>query len=277
MSTRSPFVDAVWTALPLSDAMRCESTLAYLTYRAGYLIHLLSVIKELLDFISPPEDLFMMYQEEILTVVEAVRTTLVSAEVVPYAWASCPAELAHHKTAYIDLLTVLQKHEPSMDTRLRKRLRVLLMPLTSTLSIMESQHGRQAVSQAVPRMQFRSASVVSDVSSTTSSSSYSTTNSDSADDDMPPPSAFDDPVKVSSRHRPSRKPRPRRLWRSYELPTDILKDHTSRPIVRRKRQQEKNENRENTVPEVVPFRTPQRQRFGIFMTGKSSMHNKFRD
>lgn len=65
MSTRSPFVDAVWTALPLSDAMRCESTLAYLTYRAGYLIHLLSVIKELLDFISPPEDLFMMYQEEV--------------------------------------------------------------------------------------------------------------------------------------------------------------------------------------------------------------------
>ena len=45
--------------------LRCESTLIYLRYRAGYLVHVVSVCKELLDFMSLFEDVFPIYQEEV--------------------------------------------------------------------------------------------------------------------------------------------------------------------------------------------------------------------
>lgn len=55
------------SSVPISAsyALRCESTLAYLKYRAGYLVHIVSASKELLHFVSSFKDTFLTYQAEV--------------------------------------------------------------------------------------------------------------------------------------------------------------------------------------------------------------------
>lgn len=87
------------------------------------------------------------------------------------------------------------------------------------------------------------------------------------------PSALVDPTKVSSRHIPHSKPRPRRLWHSHEIPTS-LEGRSSRTTSRRR---SSSKDQENTAPTPPQIYRPPKQRFGIFLTGKSSTNTTCKD
>ncbi|KAF5329729.1 hypothetical protein D9619_008987 [Psilocybe cf. subviscida] len=259
--------------------LRYESAITNLTYRVGYLVHFLSACKELLELIKVADANFMSCQEQIVIAFEVARKTLESAGVRLYTWALCPANLVPHKGAYIDLLRMLQAHEHCVDNTLRKRVRVLLMPLTSTLSI--SEHDQMRIDKASssrtkpPHTVTAATTACSNSVSSASDSDTDYSSSSEGEDEymsMPPPSALVDPTKVSSRHIPYSKPRPRKLWDSHEIPTSS-EGRGSRGTSRRR---STSKEQENTAPASSQSYRPPKQRFGIFLTGKSSMNSTTR-
>ncbi|KAF8181066.1 hypothetical protein BJ912DRAFT_980201 [Pholiota molesta] len=233
----------------LAEAFRCQSKIADLTYRLSSLSNLPLVVSEIIQFVHSDNNYFIHYQTEIIMLVELARKNLESAGVVPYLWASCPKHLLPHKSAYVDLLRALQSNERYVDTELQKRVRVLLMPLTSTFT-MSPDSDMQTSRGSPPRV------TGTWLPSHTGDSRHHESQYPSllfmslrqprvshADSTILAPDAF--PVPNGQAHDRPHIPRSseQRLWHSSEL-------------------------RENVAPTPVAFyQPPTRQRFGIFLTG----------
>ncbi|KAF9484172.1 hypothetical protein BDN70DRAFT_872870 [Pholiota conissans] len=254
----------------LAEAFRCQSKIADFTYRLSSLSNLPSVLIELLHFMQSDNNHFIDYQTEIIMLIELARKKLESAGVVPYLWASCPQKFVTHKTAYVDLLRLLQSNEQYVDTKLQKRLRVLLMPLTSTFTMspdLDIQTSRGSPSKASgARAPPHAGGYTHQVPQYLSSSAQIDSSS------MPPPDAF--PVTDSQPQDlpPAQNPGEQRIWHSSELRGAYSERRARSRSPHPRNDANADIDQENVAPTSVPFQQPPtRQRFGIFLTGKSSM------
>ncbi|KIM41853.1 hypothetical protein M413DRAFT_445065 [Hebeloma cylindrosporum] len=248
----------------LDDALRSQRKFADLAYRVRFLSNFLAAARELLELISPHHFNFSLYHEQIITIIELARKTLESARVLPYLWASCPERLVPHKNAYINLLRMLQSNERYVDTQSQKRLRILLMPLTSNFAIEKG--GSPPPARDLGKSSFTTSSVTRSRASSPSPEPSSSTM-------LPPddiPNAYSRPHAPSLRHKPSG----HRLWHSEELVTPKLRRKHRSPSPHRA---DKQLDQENVAPTVSFYQPPPKQRFGIFLTGKSSMMGKHKD
>ncbi|KJA24907.1 hypothetical protein HYPSUDRAFT_200167 [Hypholoma sublateritium FD-334 SS-4] len=284
---KSLFMPAQYTASAHSSfaySLIYQSKIADLTYRLGCLSNVASAAAEISQLVHSEHFNFTQYNEQIIMLIELTRKTLESAGVIPYLWASCPEHLMAHKSAYIDLLRMLRANERYVDTKFQKRLRVLLMPLTSTFTICP--HSQQTVlgSTGSPsesrNLQGRILSPFSDYRDAFDSASPA---ADLPSSSMLPPDAFPaGTTQPPSDPSPPSEPRPsgRRIWSVSDLPplAGERRSRTRDPPQRRAPSEE--DDRENVAPESVSFHQPvQRLRFGIMMTGRSSMlgnHNRDR-
>ncbi|CAA7264290.1 unnamed protein product [Cyclocybe aegerita] len=101
------------------DRYAALSKLENLAYRIRYLSNLLSAALETISLASLSPSHFHYFSPEILGIVEIARNTLEKEKVTPYLWARCPEKLASHKSAYLDLLRMLQRNERYVDTASR--------------------------------------------------------------------------------------------------------------------------------------------------------------
>ncbi|KAJ3505676.1 hypothetical protein NLJ89_g7292 [Agrocybe chaxingu] len=107
------------------------SKLETLAYRIRYTSNLLSAARETISLASQSPSHFHYFCSEILGIVEIARNTLEKEKVMPYLWARCPEKLVSHKSAYLDLLRMLQRNERYVDTASKGRLKSLTAPLVS--------------------------------------------------------------------------------------------------------------------------------------------------
>ncbi|KAF8970691.1 hypothetical protein BDZ97DRAFT_1790520 [Flammula alnicola] len=276
--SNSPFIPAhkpLAAGYSLAQTFRCQSKIATLRYRLSSLSNFLSSVSEIQEFVSPEKSNFIEYHRQIIILVELARKTLESAGVVPYLWASCPRHLMPHKAAYLDLLRILQSNEQYVDREFQKRLRVLLMPLTSKFSISEC----------------RDMDVTKDFNSNSSTQGHIPSSSvryglqnypyppseEASSSSMLPPDAF--PQTNNRPHTPSssRKSGDQRLWYRNELHTLPGERRQRSRSPRRRNNSDVQRGQENLAPESVAFQPPpSKQRFGIFLTGKSSMLGNYK-
>ncbi|KDR78276.1 hypothetical protein GALMADRAFT_245371 [Galerina marginata CBS 339.88] len=258
----------------LAQSFRCQPQIENLTYRIGSLLNFLSAAQEILDSFTLPSSRFFISQKQIITLVELARKTLESAGIVLYLWASCPERFVAHKVAYIEMLRMLQANQELVDTNLQRRLRVLLMPLTSHFS---ASRGQDCQSLILP-----SSHTPSD-SRSTSFNTHSvertrrpSVSHEARSSSMLPPNEFPHPERVNSHpYNPySISRRPPRLWHTNELASSSVtrRSRSQSPTRGSRHDADVKIDQENVAPEPVAFRqAPSRQRFGIFLTGKSSM------
>ncbi|KAF8900421.1 hypothetical protein CPB84DRAFT_1730312 [Gymnopilus junonius] len=274
----SPFISAKRPSSEgsLAQSLKCEAKIANLTYRITFLSSFLSTTQQILDFFSATSSSFSLYHEQIITLVELARKTLESAGVVVYSWASCPPELAAHKEAYLRLLRMLQSNQQYVDTQLQRRLRVLLMPLTSHFSTSKMPGSYQSVFRMLKASSDASCSSVSSSPEHTSRMPASHDSASSSMMMMPPPDEFPPSERANNDTHTSnnslyRRPSIRQLWHVSELVAPRARRHRSVSPHRISRD-DLDCNQENVAPDPIPFRqAPTKQRFGIFLTGKSSM------
>ncbi|PPQ75787.1 hypothetical protein CVT26_001496 [Gymnopilus dilepis] len=262
----------------LAQSLRCEAKIANLTYRITFLSNFLSAAQQILDLVSTTDSIFSLYYEQIIILVELARKTLESAGVIVYSWASCPAELLPHKEAYFQLLKMLQLNERHVGSKLQRRLRVLLMPLTSHFSSSKKAGLQQPIFR--PPKSTSSASTPPSPSTSLPNTNHKSASHEAASSSitmMPPPDGFPPPERAANgahtrRNHSRQRPNTDRLWHVSELvSTSKTRRHRSLSP-HRSGHPDIEYDRENVAPEPIPFRqAPTKQRFGIFMTGKSSI------
>jgi len=244
-----------------------------LTNRLGYLSSFVSAIEETLEFSSSFSLIFRYCSNEIVGLAETARKTLESAGVVPYLWASCPERLTPHKRVYVQLLRLLHSNERDIAPQLRKRLRALLMPLTSQFSITKNSDWRQRVATRTPFYGGMNARVP--MYRTIHNPELHEAGRDRCMPPPPPPPFFQTPVfrRRSNGGKTLTRSIKRRLWAEEELfPSLNPSSHKHREKVRSWADSDNNDE-ENSVSEenFIPFRQPRATlRFGICFNRKSS-------
>jgi hypothetical protein len=253
------------------------------THRLEYLSSFVSAIEETLEFFSTFTFIFHYCSKEIVGLAETARKTLESAGVVPYLWASCPERLIPHKRLYIQLLQLLHSNERDMvsSLQLRKRLRTLLMPLTSHFSISRNSDSWQ---HQFDRRTSNDGGMSARAEPPMYRMIHSTPELHEAgrDQGMPPPPAppfIRTPISRLRSHGGKTLTRSikRRLWTEDELlpPLNLSSRHRlrNRDTTRsRADSDDEEDSQENSAPEDgVPFRQPRAKlRFGICFNRKSS-------
>ncbi|KAH9477113.1 hypothetical protein JR316_0011029 [Psilocybe cubensis] len=248
----------------LAHTFRCETRIANISYQIRSLSNFVSASKDLLDFATLASN-FSIYQNQL------ARKTLESAGIVLFLWASCPAKLTDHKASYIELLRMLRANQGHVDTESQRRVRVLLMPLTSHFSTSPS-----PPPSIPPRLLVTGRNPPSTDSSVSNSQEIESTlqSQDDSSSSMLPPNEI---RQVEPPNRSPVAPRHRRLWDSRELSyASVGPRHRSRSRSPHRFQQQSADEKleqENVAPETtIAFRqAPRTQRFGIFLTGRSSM------
>ncbi|KAF4611606.1 hypothetical protein D9613_003911 [Agrocybe pediades] len=261
--------------------LRCQAKLSSLAHNLGSLSTFVHTAEELLFLSTLSNFNFPLSQKRVIALIEIARHTLMSAGLVLYRWASCPKAFVAHKQVYMDLLKILQINQSSVDTQNLRRLRVLLMPLTSRFIIIsKSRDGEHSLSDAST-----SCSPPPRSSITTDSQHHASTPDEASLSTMPPPDGFSR-APASSSDTPYRRPRTRRLWhvselsymsggRKYGARTRSPQRSSSSSLSRA--HEDANLDQENVAPQAVPFRqAPRTQRFGIFMSRKLSMLGNYK-
>ncbi|PPQ80349.1 hypothetical protein CVT25_003632 [Psilocybe cyanescens] len=272
-SSISSFTTSQYPSPPegsLAHSFRCETKIANITYRIRSLSNFISAAKELLDFFNLLPSAFLKYQGQIISIVELARKALESSGIVLFLWASCPSKLVAHKAAYIDILRMLQAKQRYVDTDSKRRVRVLLMPLTSHFSTSTSW---ASIPTGTLVAQTRTQSTVYSSISNTPEGDSPSDSRETLSSSMLPPNEF---RQVDRPSRSPAAPRHRRLWDTRELSyASVGPRHRSRSRSPHRLQQvtEGKIDQENVAPErVISFRqAPRAQRFGIFLTSRSSM------
>ncbi|KAF9555733.1 hypothetical protein CPC08DRAFT_820877 [Agrocybe pediades] len=261
--------------------LRCQAKLSSLAHNLGSLSTFVHTAEELLFLSTLPNFNFPLNQKRVIALIEIARhTLLMSAGLVLYQWASCPKAFVAHKQVYMDLLKILQIHQSSVDNQNLRRLRVLLMPLTSRFIISKSGDGKHSSFDASTSCSPPPCSSV-----TTDSQHHASTPEEASLSTMPPPDGFSR-APASSSETPYRRPRTRRLWhvselsymsgaRKYGARTRSPQRSSSSSLSRA--HEDVNLDQENVAPQAVPFRqAPRTQRFGIFMSRKPSMLGSYK-
>ncbi|KAF8154201.1 hypothetical protein B0H34DRAFT_720838 [Crassisporium funariophilum] len=241
-----------------------------LAYRISHLSTFLSAAQDILQHAAAYECDFISDSKKIIRLVELARKTLENSGIVVYLFASCPKVSLPHKMAYIELLKMLQTQKPTVDSVLQERLRVLLMPLTSTLSVQNQS------SSSKPTLHLRpgtsrdcdlSLSSVHASQSTSPTPSLLATQPSCSGDAMLPPNAFSPNEKCQASRR--------RLWDAKDIPGSLKRGRTQSPYSRQRgRENQSPENLVASEPVDVEYRpVPFSRKFGIFCTNKGSMQN----
>ncbi|EDR09621.1 uncharacterized protein LACBIDRAFT_318867 [Laccaria bicolor S238N-H82] len=254
-----------------STAVDLQTKAVNIACRLGNLSSFIPATKELLacKLLSPNE--FKRNCKKIIALIEVARRTLISAGVQVYAFSYCSEPLAPCKRAYIDLLNMLQENRHNVDAALNARMQSLLVPLSPSFII----HKSGIPSSVVPpksRADQRKAPATAWGPFPYTPSTAATTGPSL----MPPPDAFpsvpDKDRQYSNSFRIQRKSSRPRLWTAEEIPIPAEKPEKRRRS-RSPCKRQTDVDQENVIPQSHPrIYRPMPRRFGIFCTGKSSMH-----
>ncbi|KAF9468290.1 hypothetical protein BDZ94DRAFT_1246426 [Collybia nuda] len=226
----------------------------------GSLTHFLEAAQALRALNNVPPNLFQNSSRKIVALIEVARKTLVVAGVPLYLFVSCSAIMAPFKAAYVDLLHMLKEHRRNVDATLTVRVHSLLTPLRTGFTIQRKGEpsnitlvsGGNPGTWKIPpesRSQFSGPTKTPDC--------------------MPPPDAFPAPANMPPRLHKKSFPVRHRIWGQEDTPAALP----------RRRSQIANTDQENipAMPQPRGLARPMSRRFGIFCTGKSSMHQPLQD
>ncbi|KAJ7452094.1 hypothetical protein B0H11DRAFT_2074278 [Mycena galericulata] len=209
--------------------------------------------------LPPPE--FRRHSRKIVRLIEIARDRLEASGISLFLFTSC--QKGKYKDVYFDLLRMLQTRRCDIDVTLQARTNSLLIRLTSNFVGRHSAMASQIFPVRISLPETTRLSLAMGIATCTPQLPKST----AACIAMPPPDAFPPSAKPWSRHRK----RPRQ-----SLP--FLTPEAVRPRKRARRNSTDSEQ-ENQVPAPPePYGTyaykspPLTRRFGIFCTGKNSMH-----
>ncbi|KAF8192732.1 hypothetical protein K438DRAFT_1829553 [Mycena galopus ATCC 62051] len=219
---------------------------------------------ELLFYTSklPPAE-FRRHSRKIIRLIETARNTLEDSGISLYLFtASCQkGKWKAFKDVYFDLLRMLRTRRGDVDDALRARTNSLLIRLSSNFVSRES----SIVSTSSPHKFFLSENLRRLLAQGITTCTPQPCNSTAAEGTMPPPDAFPPSVGRSSRCKK----------RSRQRLPFLVPEVATRP---RKRARS-SDGRENQIPcpesssVTYAYKSPPlTKRFGIFCTGKSSMH-----
>ncbi|KAJ7607365.1 hypothetical protein FB45DRAFT_948159 [Roridomyces roridus] len=223
----------------------------------------LSAATDLLSCSDLPPDEFRRHSRKIIRLIEAARATLEASGTSLFLFTLSEEANRKYKDAYFDLLHMLQKRRADVDATLQSRANSLLVRLSSNFC-------------SGPDSTFQFHGVLPDALrqslalGITTCTPVPVPQPARSSNDMPPPDAF------PHTRRWSEPPRHQRKRARYHLLLPNTEAH-----VRRARKRVRHEaEQENHVPGPCPdsemsynFKPPKlTKRFGIFCTGKSSMH-----
>ncbi|KAJ7165663.1 hypothetical protein C8R43DRAFT_1232696 [Mycena crocata] len=238
-------IDLQTDAVRLCIALQSQLTPAFL-----------GAANDLLSCAELPPAEFRRHSRKIVRLIETTRDTLEASGISLYKFTS--HQKGKWKDVYFDLLGMLQARRCDVDASLQARTSSLLIRLSSNFVRRDCSIGSQ-----VQPARF-SLSETSRLSRT--SSTPQPLNSSATCITMPPPDAFPPTPAVSQFRRHWKRGRPSLRLEPFSVP------EAARPHKRRRH----NTDQENNVP--APSTTyaykpsPLTKRFGIFCTGKNSMH-----
>ncbi|KAF5376067.1 hypothetical protein D9615_007681 [Tricholomella constricta] len=231
--------------------------------RLGSLIHFVEAGRELQACRSLPSKDFRRHCRKIVTLIEIARKTLTEAGIKVHLFSPCPASLALCKSAYVDLLHMLNERRIDVDPALEERVKKLVFPLSSGFQIIRKDEPYPSpLPSATPTIKAqatlrqpgpiafnaRNPALIPAVPVTAM---------------MPPPDAF--PVAPSALNGLAKRREPKLPGRYW----DVVLPPRNRRSSRRGSNLE--DEQENVSPPPRLLR-PAPRRFGIFCTGKTSMH-----
>ncbi|KAF9054060.1 hypothetical protein BJ165DRAFT_1435883 [Panaeolus papilionaceus] len=268
---------------PMSLDTRTQAKIDDLLVQIRNLDSFISAARELrfLVLSTLSESKYHPANNKIIEAFETARSTLQAASIGLFEWAGCPPRRQCHKAAYLEALQALHARKDSISPELKRRLHILLMPLTSNFKFVQSRGAGEGVSGNLDK-----------VSTETRQRQPEEMNFPSLDmetSSMPPP----DTSRVRGTHlQSSHLHRSRSTHRIIWYAEDLENNRHSRrrrggrsesPAGRRDSGASSSSNdylyddQENQppAPEPLVYRAPRAfGKFGIYCTGKSSMHQK---
>lgn len=243
------------------SVVNLQSRASALATRLGSFQYFLEAARELLTADNLSSSQFRRHSRKIIRLIEIAEKSLAAFGVPIYSFLSCPPNKMPFRAAYVDLLLMLEQRSNDVDILLEGRVRRLLSPLHSTLTMPFNSSGpptrtpatakiRQPITEPGPSMNA--------IPADTTSSSL-----------MPPPDSLPRPAARTPTPRTHGRRGRRRLWRVEIRPLDNGQPFGRPPS----RLPDTETEQENTLPSASPriIRPPPR-RFGIFCTGKMTMH-----
>ncbi|KAF8192745.1 hypothetical protein K438DRAFT_1829574 [Mycena galopus ATCC 62051] len=213
--------------------------------------------------LSPTE--FRRHSRKIIRLIETARDRLEASGISLYLF-TASYQKSKWKDVYFDLLRVLQAHRADVDDALQARTNSLLIRLSSNFVGRESSVASTSAHPRISLPEQSRASLSLGITTCTPQPPAESLNATSACITMPPPDAFPPNVPHSFRRRKRRSTPLLPFW----VPPEVTSP--------RKRGRH-NTEQENEIPgPELPSATyayklpPLTKRFGIYCTGKSSMH-----
>ncbi|TFK29145.1 hypothetical protein FA15DRAFT_691357 [Coprinopsis marcescibilis] len=245
----------------------------------------LSVIQTLLLFLDLPTPELNVYCRKIISLIEMTRTSLVNQGIQVHLFCRCPRSFVAYKTAYVDVITKLKERRHELPSAVQERVRILVLPLSSNFTVQRV--GDSPLNYTpLPRRK-----VHSHKSSGVSLRPSRTQQARGAllPRPIPPPDAFTTPSKkaINSKDAVAHRGTLKRIWSQFEIKHLYRQTATSvekrssgvrqprspaRTGTRLNEQQASEAADENTSPLEYRIIRPLPRRFGIFCTGKTSMH-----
>ncbi|TFK36537.1 hypothetical protein BDQ12DRAFT_736879 [Crucibulum laeve] len=225
--------------------------------RLGTLAHFLEAARQLLTCGLMSNFEFLRHSRKIIALIELARKTLTAAGAPVYSFSYCPPSLVRYKAAYIDLLKMLRENRYNVDPSLQARMHSLLISLSSTFTI---QRGEGSDNTPTIECERSGAQYSESISSSRPSPSFKNSPPTQL---MAPPDAFPPPEIPQSVRLPRMRRQNNRLWDPDTIREVTRKRRTAIPA--------KEIDQENVAPTERLIR-PMPRRFGIFCTGKKTMH-----
>ncbi|KAF8889090.1 hypothetical protein BD779DRAFT_1521898 [Infundibulicybe gibba] len=222
--------------------------------KLSYLEHFPEAAKELLKYRTLSSSEFKRHSRKIVALIEIARATLTKAGMHPYRFNICTPTYLPHKMLYLDLLEFLVDHQGNIDAAVQARVRRLLLPLSASGFVVQKQQTPFPVEH--PVYVSHGLRHPKDSSVGTSHPFLSLTPTPEQSSVMLPPDAFH-----WKTHRTGY------LSKSLYAAMRIKPKPFCRPVHEGLGQEEGDPD-----PETKILLRPLPRRFGIFCTGKTSMH-----
>ncbi|KAJ7271053.1 hypothetical protein C8J57DRAFT_296341 [Mycena rebaudengoi] len=246
------------TAVRLCIALQSELDLSFL-----------DAANELLSWGKLPAADFHRHSRKIIRLIETARENLEDSGISLYLFTHASCQKRKYKDIYLDLLRMLQVRRGDVDVTLKVRMNSLLFRLSNNFIEQGATDEQIPSARLTLPQRNRDAQTQGSISACIQPPPPQPLNSTAPCISMPPPDAF--PPGSACRRRKRRKStsKPGPLW----VPE-------MEKLVRHKRVRCEAEQ-ENQVPACVPSTAtytykpaPLTKRFGIFCTGKNSMHRR---
>ncbi|KAG5726034.1 hypothetical protein E4T56_gene1260 [Termitomyces sp. T112] len=235
-----------------TEGIDLQADAVVLAQRFGSKIHFLQAAYDLETCKNASSFYFRRHSRKIITLIEIAKKTLLAMGVQPYPFSTCPPLLVPYKTAYIDLLFLLEKRLHDIDPSLEARVNSLLFPLHAESHVT----GKGELSSGpFPRV---SPVLLAGCAPSSSQRLTDATSAACSATLMPPPDSRLPVINVK---------RKRRVY-----PRKNMYGEDEEASSRRLRATNPDDNeQEHDIPAARLY-NPLRRRFGIFCTPKSSMH-----